>query len=131
MSQPEWIEEFCSDHARLRVDTSGVYPPELDVYEEYADFWQKFTVLVEPCFYTDGVLSDNQFHKDSPAWFADELDMVAEFSSTTKEALIAALTSDNPVERSQAYEAIGNYFGFDNFDSYPVRMTEDEVNAEL
>jgi hypothetical protein len=35
----------------------------------------------------------------------------------------------DPRQRSRAYEDIGGYHGFDNFDSYPQTLTEKQLDA--
>ena len=39
----------------------------------------------------------------------------------------AQFCSDDPMVRVRAYIDIGQYAGFENLDSYPLTMTEDEA----
>jgi hypothetical protein len=37
MSQPVWKTIYNTDYSRLQEDTTGVYPPELEIAQEYED----------------------------------------------------------------------------------------------
>ena len=157
MSQPKW--KFVAnlgdvnplEHGGLFVfiDETGVYPPEMakveppqdtdpeppegeeDLFD--ADEEVKYTVhraVLEPCTYTNGVLSDNQFHPDSPAWFADKLPAVASFIGVDAAELIGDFTSGDPVKLARAYEAVASYHGWANLDEYPVTLTRKEVKEK-
>jgi hypothetical protein len=133
-NQPKW--KFVAnlgdlnplDHGGYLVyrDRTGVYPPEAVRIEprdhdgvsdrERDRSWYVTRFVLEPCTYQDGVLSDNPYHPDRPAWFAKDLHAIAaSFGSCDRAALIEGLTSDDPVARARAYEAIGLYFGFHEF----------------
>ena len=56
-----------------------------------------------------------------------DLPAVASYVDSTEEELRRLLLSSDPVDRAQAYRAIGDYHGFDNLDSYPIRLTRTEV----
>lgn len=137
------------------VDTTGVYAPEMEIFEgiedrDNPDECMIFRFSLEPCYYTDGVLSDNQFHLHHQAWFAKYLEDVAEFSNRTVETLIKCLcpkvrrTRESPLEDglkvrahvytleelislAWAYGELADYHGYFNFDSYPLVMSEKEV----
>jgi len=55
-------------------------------------------------------------------WYLRDLKSVASSADTTVRDLLDDLCSDDPRERSRAYEDIGGHYGFDNFDSYPLVM---------
>jgi hypothetical protein len=148
MSQPTWkllgslgdVNPVDNDGMLVYEDTTGVYPPEAVVisalikdYEDDPDRWIVYRFPLDRCTYVDGVLSDNPFHPDLPAWFATPesrraerpqdttyLSNVASFTGTTEEELIEALCSDHLIERAAAYEAIGSYHGFHGFDDDPI-----------
>jgi hypothetical protein len=136
MSQPSWKllgslgDVNPIDHGGMLVyeDTTGAYPPEavmirpLDEseHDESGERWIVYRFPLERCTHIDGVLSDNEFHPEHPAWFAKDLSHVASFTGTTEEELIEALCSDHLIERAAAYEAIGSYRGFINLDHEPV-----------
>lgn len=134
------------------VDETGVYPPEaeyLEVDESAFDFDDDekgkrtvYRVILEKCTFQNGVLSDNPFHPNHPAWFFSteeekkarpqdsHLGNVAEFIGTDEEELIEQFCSDDPIERAQAYRAVAEYYGWNNFDDYPLEFTNrKEVEA--
>lgn len=124
----------------LYVDRTGVYPPELEKLDEPdagngIDYWEIHRVVLEPHTYTapepDGgepaggypkVLSDNQFHPLHPVWYADKIHKIAETADHPD--IIADLCSDDPLRRAFAYRSIGDYYGWNEFDSYPTRYTK-------
>lgn len=111
------------------VDETGVYPPEMERVELLCDdtAWEVRRVVLEPCTYINGVLSDNSFHPDRAAWFADELESVASCMGYTASDLALQFCSPDPLERAQAWRAVLDYFGWDNGDSYPLELSADEV----
>lgn len=104
-----------------------------------------YRFVLEPCTYTNGILSDNPFHPDHPAWFAHPEDRrkerpqdrtylndLAGFANDLPwgqdvEELVRLFISNNPVERADAWRAVGEYHGWENLDSYPLRLTRKEV----
>ena len=95
-----------------------------------------FTVYrfnLDRCTFVNGVLSDNPFHPEHPAWFArpaDErapnaksgLQMVASCVGKDVDVLVEELCSEDPVSRAQAYQDLFSYHGSDNFDSDPLEL---------
>jgi hypothetical protein len=149
MSQPTWKciaqlgDASPTEHGGywIFVDTTGVYPPEAELLEvpdnldynsddeptpfikgEHATAWR---FILEDCTYINEVLSDNKFHPEMGAWFAP--DSVAQSSGIAEEELVRLLCSVNPLERAEAWRAIGDHYGFDNLDEYPLTMTAKEV----
>ena len=153
--QPKW--KFIAnlgdvnplDHGGYFVfeDESGVYPPEAELLEAPEDDGGEYVVYrfaLEPCTFIDGVLSDNRFHPDFPAWFAKPeaqradrpqdttyLSNVARCSGTTLEELVALFTSTDPCKRAIAWREIGMYHGFENLDSYPLKLSRAEAKARI
>jgi len=141
MSQPEW--EFVAnigdatpiDYGGAFVfrDTTGVYAPELEVLQEPCDDgpekWTVHRFSLETCTYENGVLSDNKFHKDHAAWFASEDDLASLASYTGQDVsqLIELFCSDDPMERAFAWQNVGQYWGYDNLDGYPLTLSRIEV----
>lgn len=63
-------------------------------------------------------------------WFVEDLDRVARSSGTSRPALVAALTSDDPLKRAWAYESVGSFHGFENLDTDPLRgLTEKQLDS--
>lgn len=72
-----------------------------------------------------GGVSDNEFHKNHPAWFSDDLQAIAE--SADHATIREDLCSDELVTRARAYQSIAGYWGLHNFDSYPITLTRSEA----
>lgn len=145
MSQPTWklIGQLGDvnpiDHGGILVyqDTTGVYAPEAVVIEPIdsddgadPERWIVHRFPLERCTYSGGILSDNEYHPDHPAWFAKDLAYVADFYGAEPQDLIRQLGSDDPMDRADAYEAIGRYHGFIELDSEPVTdLDRSEIEA--
>ncbi len=110
------------------VDETGTYDPEAELLVTYGENvgnqWTVFRFSLERCTCLNGILSDNKYHPDYPAWFAKDLTSVAETHGQALDELVLMLCSEDPKERARAYESIGNYHGFENFDSYPLTFTD-------
>jgi hypothetical protein len=149
--QPQWLaianlgDVNPVDHGGffVFVDNTGAYAPEaefLDVPFDETDRYTVYRFCLDKCTLTDGILSDNQFHPSHPAWFAQPeherknrpqdtcyLSNVADSMGIDLHALHSLFCSDNPIERAEAYRAIGEYHGFENLDSYPLELTRSEA----
>jgi hypothetical protein len=60
-------------------------------------------------------------------WFVKNLNSVARSCGLTIVWLVTALCSDDPAQLAGAYSAIGGYYGFGEFDQYPLQMSEEEL----
>ena len=110
------------------VDANGVYPPLLVYGTYYGDRWEIAHVECDRCTMMNNdpaTISDNHYHTDKPAWFADRIQEVARFCDNRD--LAADLCAMDPVERARAYESLVSYFGIMEFDSYPETMTAGDV----
>jgi len=126
------------------IDETGEYPPEAELLvppDEYDG--KKYIVyrfVLEPCTYENGILSDNPFHKDHPAWFATPeseraerpqdttyLRSICECMDIDEDKLIRLFCSDDPIERAEAWRCVGGYHGYHELDSYPLQLTRREV----
>lgn len=137
MSQPNWKQVCSTDTSRLLVDTTGVYPPEMEiaqedegakrfyVYRVVLDPVKKVGKYLVPAGYTESWTHPVHSYNE---WYAKDLASVARSCGTTKAKLVAALCSDEPQDRAWAYDCIGGHHGFDNFDSDPLVLTERELN---
>lgn len=150
MCQPDW--EFVAnlgdanpiDHDGYFVyrDKTGVYTEEAELLvvvgdnEGEAREWKVYRFLLERCTWIDGVLSDNEYHPETSAWFAStDREMTARPQDTTGfrelanhydlgvEELAAMFCSEDPIPRAIAYRYVGDYHGWENFDSYPLTFT--------
>lgn len=150
-TQPEWKlvaqlgDENPLDHGGywIFIDTTGQYQPEgeyLIAPEGDEKTYEAFRFPLDLCYLTNGILSDNRYHLDHAAWFATPegrraerpqdttyLSDIAIFAGITVAELTGLLCSPDYISRALAYRDIGAYHGFDNLDSYPLRMTEREA----
>jgi hypothetical protein len=133
-NQPKWAfvanlgDVNPLDHGGLLVyrDRTGVHPPEAVRIEprdhdgvpehELGRSWYVTSFVLEPCTYSNGVLSDNPYHPDQPAWFAKDLPAIARFMGQDgPDGIIADVCSCDPVRRALGYQAVGLYLGFHEF----------------
>lgn len=148
-NQPEW--ELIANLGDVNpIDYGGyfIYRDKTGVYVEEGVMllapqsdtdkqpWTEYRVMLERCTLTDaGILSDNKYHPHHPAWFANPeeemvnrpqdttyLSRVADYVSLTLYELQKMFCSLNPVERAHAYEMVGGYHGFLNFDEAPLNF---------
>ena len=142
-TQPVW--EFVAnigdaspiEHGGLFVyrDKTGVYPPEMERCDPMLDGTIEIRrAVLEPCTFIDGILSNNKFHPQLVAWFAGDrnnpteaLRAMADTMDRTVDEYVALFTSDCPLERAEAWRDVGDFFGWDNLDSYPHTITADEA----
>ena len=151
MSQPDWklianlgdVNPIDYGGYFVYEDTTDVYPPEAELLvspddDDSGEGWTVYRFCLDRCTLTPDangelILSDNSFHPDYPAWFAEPesrrrerpqdtcyLSNVAELMGQTLEQLQADFCADDPRVRAQAYLSVGSYHGFENFDSYPL-----------
>ena len=106
--------------AFVLVDQTGVYTPELRIFEEptIGGKYEEHTLLLEKCTYINGVLSDNKYHPDKPAWFADSIPDIARFIGVAELQILHQLCSSSVIERAWAYLAITQYHGHQDSPTY-------------
>lgn len=119
------------------VDETGVYPPEMERCEPMENGNVEIRrVPLDACTFAAGVLSDNKFHPTLVAWFAgtrsdpwEHLKAMGSTMDRTVGKYLALFTSANPLERATAWRDVGDYFGWDNLDSYPRMITAEEAES--
>jgi len=140
MSQPQWkcvanlgdVDPMEHGGLLVFIDETGEYPPEVEKIEpDVNGKWQVHRALLEPCTFIDGVLSDNPFHPDYPAWFADDLASVCSTMDVELDDLIRMFCSDDAVERAEGWRCVADYWGWENMDQYPLTLTRSEVEQRL
>lgn len=134
--QPEWKlvaqlgDAHPLDHGGYFVyeDTTGVYDPEAEWLiapeeDDSGEPWVCYRFILEPCTFTNGILSDNQFHPDKPAWFSrhGRIESACACSGIEAAEFIRMITTGTTVERAMAWRLIGEHYGFDNLDAYPLQ----------
>ncbi len=139
--QPKWkfvanlgdVNPIQNGGLFVYIDETGVYDPEMTKICPIDNETGKCEceirrVILEKCTFENGILSDNKYHKDKPAWFSTGINSVPRFGGYITATFIGYLTGDDIINRAIAWQLIGDYFGWDNLDSYPEFMTEDEIN---
>ncbi len=120
--------------ALLFVDATGVYAPELFLWDEsYAKKRSVSRISCEQCTMLNNeetTLSDNSFHADKPAWFAAKINAVAGCSGIEVKELAQQLCASDPVKRATGYMTLISYFGVFEFDQYPREMTDAEIRRQ-
>jgi hypothetical protein len=106
-------------------DTTGVYAPEVVYFEPAPDEeWHKTEGQTPVTVYRFILERDSQVE-----WWYDRLSDVAEYTEQMLEVLQAHAIGTLE-QRAQLYSDLISYHGAENFDSYPVQMTEDEAYAK-
>ena len=117
-------------------DATAVYSPECVLLEPKNDeddirdpgmFWTVRRFSADKCAFINGVLSDNRFHPELAAWFADKIGALADTYGQTAESVTALLCSADTLDRAQGWRMIGEYFGWDNLDSYPQTLKRADI----
>ncbi len=154
MSQPKWrfvasigdVDPVSYGGTLIFRDSTGVYCEEAASIQPSFDDDNNIYVyrfVLEKCTFINGVLSDNKFHPEHPAWFAKPesekatrpqdstyLSSPCSFCDVTYEDMVMRLCSDDPILRAMAYDDIGRYHGFENLDGYPLEMTAGQVRRK-
>lgn len=113
---------------------TGIYPEAAEKLLVDEDTYTVYRFPLDRLKLVDGYLVPLAYVPNWPhplekydEWFHEELGEVAEFSGTQKAQLELAFTSADPVDRAFAYEAVGNHFGWVEFDSYPLTISRQEA----
>lgn len=150
-NQPKWkqvgtVGDICfvqHDGGPVFIDETGVYPPELEYvqnmpHEDGNEDAYVYRIVLDPLKLSPkGKLIPARYDESWPypvedytEWFDDNVNSVAEFVGVSREEFIQAITSDDPMTRAHAYEALAQYHGWENFDSYPLHFrNEAELEA--
>jgi hypothetical protein len=140
MSQPKWKcianlgDASTLDYGGLFVyiDETGEYPPEMEnLYEpdesNRRQPYEVHRVVLERCTYINGVLSDNSYHPECAAWFADDIESVALSMGCDPDDIRDWLCCDDPLRLAEAYRCIYDYHGWLNGDEYPLHLSRKEA----
>lgn len=138
--QPKWkLLGNLGDASPLDYGGYLVYRDETGQYTEEAEYWAEpeteggavtvYRFILYRCTLVNGVLSDNSFHPEIRAWFADGLDGVAHSAGMEARTLRDLVCSADPMDRAAGYRAIGEHHGWDNLDHDPIRLTRAEAEA--
>ena len=129
--QPQW-EQIANlgdvnweEHGGYFVyrDTTGVYPEEAEFVLPEDDGGTRYRFILDRLKMVDGFLVPIRYESDWPhpvksydEWFHEDLSKVAAFIGTDLESMRKMLCSENPLQRAEAYRAIGEYHGWENLD---------------
>lgn len=116
-------------------DETGVYPPEMERVERVeGDELEIHRAPLDRFKLVEGHLVPFGWDETWPhaasaykPWFEDDLQKIADFIDMKREHIVEALCSDDPIRLAAAYRAIGDYHGWENLDSYPLTLTEEEA----
>lgn len=120
------------------VDETGVYPPEVEVLlvdneQEQDDDKLTYTAhrfSLDKCTFVDGVLSENKFHPECAAWWSTpskDFEGMASSQGTSVDELVRAFCSDDVLTRALAYRSVGEHWGWNNLDDYPITFKRAEA----
>jgi hypothetical protein len=144
-AQPKWkqvgtigdVNFVEHDGGPVYIDETGVYCPELEYVQNVAEGDAfVYRILLENLKLSPaGKLIPTSYREDWPhpierytEWFDRDLDGVSQSCGIERAELVQALISDNAMARASAYEALAQYHGWENFDSYPLHF---KTRAEL
>jgi hypothetical protein len=150
-AQPKWkqvgtigdINFVQHDGGPVFIDETGVYCPELEYVQNmpredgnedaYVYRITLDALTISPAGHLIPARYDATWPhpiEDYTEWFDNDIESVCHFVGIGVSDFIQAITSDNPMARASAYEALAQYHGWENFDSYPLHiMTEAELEA--
>jgi hypothetical protein len=89
----------------------------LETIDEPIPTWYYGHISIDKCYYTNGILSDNQYHLDKPAWFADwfkDYDPTCDDERDYHLKSRDYICSDDPIKRGSVYRDLGMYYGWEN-----------------
>ena len=112
--QPKWkFLKNLGDASPLEYGGYLVYGDETGQYAEEAEYWAEpeteggrvtvYRFALDRCTDVGGVLSDNAFHPECPAWFANAIAASAGSAGVAENVVRAMLCSADPLERASAY----------------------------
>lgn len=145
--QPIWqFVAQLGDNDPLEEGAFFVYRDKTGVYHEEVQFltpmidgsFRIYRFSIDRLKLEDGYLVPRRYRVNWPLpverydeWFHGDLDEVASSIGSTKEALERDFTLEDPIRRAWAYSAVGEHFGWENFDAYPLRLTRAEVKKRF
>lgn len=149
-NQPEWklvanlgdVNPIDYGGYFIYEDTTGVYPPEAEVLLEPNDDeeekWIVYRFSLDRCkkFVLDDLVYLIPYEWDSSwrysahvydEWFNNSIEDIANFVGYDVDDLRYLFCSESIIDRALAYRAVGDYWGYDNLDSYPLFLNRKEV----
>ena len=142
-NQPEW--EFVTNLGDVNPveyggyfifrDKTGIYQPEGEYYDPETREAFRFSLDQLQVFSGDLIPLSIWYERYSLPhalnsyieWFSKDVKSLASFVGIDSLELKRMFTSDDILERARAYESIGMYWGFNNLDNYPLKLTRKEA----
>ena len=115
-------------------DRTGVYPPEAEKFDP--DTMDAHRIVLDPLTLVNGKLINARIAKEEKLpyplesyteWFEDSIPSIASYIGMEEAELISLFCSNDPRKLARAYEAVYMYHGWENGDSYPLTLTEEEA----
>lgn len=139
MSQPKWKlvanlgDVSWLEHGGIFVykDETEVYDPELEIlwkHPEISNCYYSDRFVMEKCFYEKNILSDNEYHKDFPAWFADDINSICDLMDLDPDQFIKDICSDDILLRAWSWYAVYSHWGIDNLSGDSEELTGFEAS---
>ena len=124
-------------------DTTNMYAPEGEILESPDNdtgAWTVYRFSLDRLKMVKGYMVSGRYRSDWPhplhsyqEWFSTSdsgLESVARCFGINVESLQSMFCSDDILQRANAYRMIGDYYGFENLDSYPLTFrSRAEVEA--
>jgi hypothetical protein len=142
--QPKWIyrtnlgDASPLDHGGYFIfeDATEVYAPEAEHYDPETGQAHRFSL--ERMVKYMGKLIPYSIYVQDPAglphpvlsyeeWFSEDIPSIASFVGMEPDALRALFTSPDILARAEGYRCLGEYWGWDNLDGYPLTLTRKEA----
>lgn len=133
--QEKWRVVAVDDSSCVFVDDNGSDNSVMEVVEDLpiGKTLYRFNIdrltTYQGCLVTCHIAALAQDPKGLPhpiekynEWFFDSLEKVGTFVSLELAEIVALLCHEDPIQRSIAYRAIGDYHGFLNLDHYPENV---------
>ena len=145
MIQPKWkfvcnlgdINVIDNSGFFIYVDETGTYDPEGEMLippmdDDSRQEWYIYRFALGRCIKLDGYLLPFAYQRDWPhdilkyeEWFAADLNDVAQCNGVSLEQLEDLFCSANPIDRAWAWRSIGEFWGFNNLDDYPLILSSE------
>lgn len=128
--QPNWqyvghfgVDPIAYGGGFVYQDVTEVYPPEVTYFEPASDEqWHKLEEKTPVTIYRFILEQDSE-----SKWWYKRLSDIALYTGRPLEEIQLDAHSTNPLTLAQLYSDLISYFGAEEFDSYPITMTEEEA----
>jgi hypothetical protein len=119
------------------IDETNTYQPESEkllISENEKGKYIAYRYCLDKCKMINGFLVPAKYTdiwsyplSSYDEWYHKELINIAKTFDMQLSELELLFCSDSPIDRALAYETLGEYYGYENLDSYPLIMTKTEA----